>query len=82
MARSAAYIAVGAAGGYSLVKRLLIDPVLRPLAKRAPVWAQPLFAVVFYIFDRKTSVQEAEEAGQKAVEEKPAEGMGSVKDVE
>jgi hypothetical protein len=45
----------------------------------------PLWAVLFYIFDRKTSVQEAEEAGQKAVEAAPSKGLAgdsNVKEVE
>lgn len=85
MAKAALYIAIGAAGGYALVKRLLIDPVLRPFAAKCPAWTQPLFAVVFYIFDRKTPVQESEDAGQAAVEAKPSQGLAGnthIKEVE
>lgn len=82
MARAALYIAIGAAGGYVLIKKLIVEPLLRPLAKKAPVWAQPILALVFYIFDKPTPVEEAEAAGAKAVEAKPAQGMGDVKDVE
>jgi hypothetical protein len=45
------------------------------------VWTQPFFAVVFYIFDRKTPTQEAEEAGQAAVEAKPSKGLAGDSDV-
>lgn len=81
MAKSALYIAIGAAGGYTLVKRLLIDPVLRPFAAKCPAWTQPLFAVVFYIFDRKTPTQEAETAGQAAVEKAPSKGLAGNSDI-
>lgn len=82
MARAAIYIAIGAAGGYTLIKKLIVEPILRPLSKKAPAWARPIFAMVFYIFDKKTPVEEAEAAGEKAVAEKPATGMGDVKEVE
>jgi hypothetical protein len=82
MARAALYIAVGAAGGYVLIKKLIIEPILRPLSKKAPAYLQPIFALIFYIFDKPTPIEAAEAEGQKAVEEKPATGMGDVKDVE
>lgn len=74
MVKAASLIAIGAAGGYSLIKRLLIDPVLRPLAAKAPAWSQPLFSMIFWIFDKKSPVEEAEAAGDAAVAKNPAEG--------
>jgi hypothetical protein len=82
MAQSALHIAVGAAGGFVLIKKLIVEPLLKPLAKKAPAWSQPIFALVFYIFDKPTPVEEAVAAGDKAVEEKPATGMGDVKEVD
>lgn len=86
IAKTASMIAIGAAGGYTLVKELVIDPLLRPLAAKAPAWMQPLFALVFWIFDRPSPVAKAEAAGQAAVVAKPAEGvegvLGKPRDVE
>lgn len=81
-AKAAVMIAVGAAGGYTLIKKLIVEPILRPLSKKAPAWAQPIFAMIFYVFSKPTPVEEAEAAGDKAVEEKPATGMGDVKEIE
>lgn len=76
MLKAAAMIAAGAAGGYSLIKKVIIEPFLRPLAARAPAWAQPIFALVFWIFDKPSPVEVAEAAGDAAVEAKPAPGPG------
>lgn len=74
MVKTAAMIAAGAAGGYSLVKRLIIDPILRPLAAKAPAWTQPLFSLIFFIFDRPSPVAVAEAAGDEAVKNNPPTG--------
>jgi hypothetical protein len=71
-------VAVIAGGGYSLIKALLVEPVLRPLAARAPKWLQPVFALVFWFFDRPTPVAKAEAAGAAAVAAKPGTGASSV----
>ncbi len=76
--KTALYIAFGAAGGYSLIKRLIVDPILRPMAAKAPSWSQPIFMVVFWMFDRPTAIQAAEVAGDAAVAAKPAAGVDGV----
>jgi hypothetical protein len=85
MAQAALYIAVGAAGGYSLVKRLLVPP-LRALAAKCPAWSQPIFALVFWIFDKPDAVAVAQAAGDAAVKAKPSTGvantLGKPQDVE
>lgn len=78
MVKTAIWVAVGAAGGYSLVKKLVVDPVLRPLAKLAPAWMQPIFYVIFWAFDRPTPVEQAEADGASAVAAHPGGGLDAV----
>lgn len=78
MVKTASLIAVGAAGGYSLIKRLLVDPILRPLAAKAPAWSQPIFQLIFFIFDRPSPIATAEAAGDAAVKETPPTGTEGV----
>lgn len=83
MFKTAGMIAAGAAGVYTLIKKLFIEPILKPLAAKAPKWMQPMFAMVFWFFDRPSPVAVAEAAGQKAVDEKPATGISSsIKEIE
>lgn len=82
MAKTATLIAVGAAGGYSLVKKLIVEPFLKPLSKKTPAWMAPIWAIVFWAFDKKTPVEEAEAAGKAAVEAKPAPGAGKVTEID
>lgn len=86
MVKTATSIAVGAAGGYTLFKRLVVDPILRPLASKAPTWTQPIFALVFWMFDKPSPVAQAEAAGDAAVSAAKPNGVssvvGNVKDVE
>lgn len=78
MLKSAFMVGVGAAGGFAVLKNLLIDPVLRPLAAKAPAWLQPIFSVVFYIFDKPDPVVVATTAGAAAVAAAPGEGVSAV----
>jgi hypothetical protein len=73
-------VGVTAAGGYAVLKNLLIDPVLRPLAAKTPAWAQPFFNAVFWIFEHPQSdpVQVAETAGAAAVMANPGAGVAGV----
>ncbi len=75
MVKTASLIAVGAAGGYSILKKLLVEPFLRPYYKKAPSWLKPIIGSVLWIFDRPNPVTTAEVAGQKAVEAAPAKGI-------
>jgi hypothetical protein len=76
---AALLVGVTAAGGYASLKNLLVDPVLRPLAAKAPAWTQPIFALVFYIFDKPADpVATATAAGNAAVAAAPGTGVVSV----
>jgi len=57
---TALMVGVTSAGGYVVIKNLLIDPVLRPLSLRAPIWSLPLFKAVFWIFDKPDGVPPAD----------------------
>lgn len=81
MAKSALAIAVGASGGYTLLKKLIVEPLLKPLAAKAPAWAKPIFALVFWFFDQKSPTEKAEAAGETAVKAAPGEGVKSVASV-
>lgn len=71
-------VAVGAAGGYSLVRHLLIPP-LRKLAAKCPAWSQPAFALVFWIFDHPDEVAaKATAAGDAAVAANPGKGVAAI----
>jgi len=78
MAKTAMLIAVGAAGGYSIIKKLLVEPFLRPWAAKAPAWLRIPLNAVLWIFDRPMPVAKAEAAGQAAVDANPAGGVEAV----
>lgn len=78
---TAAMVGVAAMGGYTAIKRLFIEPILRPLAAKAPAWAQPIFSLVLWIFDRRfqgSALKTATEAGNAAVVATPSTGADSV----
>ena len=81
---SALGVAVAAGGGYSLIKRLIVTPVLEPLAARGGVLGAVL-GVVLWVF-RSNPVGVAEAAGANAVAAKPSAGVigivGAPKDVQ
>lgn len=54
---SSALVGVGAAGGYAVLKNTLIDPLLKPLAARAPAWLRPALRVVLFVFDRPSDAK-------------------------
>lgn len=78
MLKNAFYVAAGAAGGYTMVRRLLIEPILKPLAAKAPAWAKPIFKVMFWLFDKPSPTEKAEVAGAEAVKANPAKGASNV----
>lgn len=51
-------VGVTAAGGYSLVKALLVDPVLVPLANKYPK-LRPILLVILWVFDRHEETKPA-----------------------
>lgn len=76
--KTALLVGVGAAGGYSILKKLVVEPILRPLAAKAPASMQFLFQAIFWIFDKPDPIAAAESAGQAAVEAAPAQGAESI----
>lgn len=69
-------VAIGAAGIYSLAKKLLA-----PIVAKAPPWVQAIFAVVLWAFDRATGadpVADAEAAGDAAVVAHPPKGTSAI----
>lgn len=73
---TAATLAVTASGGYVLVKKLLVEPILKPLSTKTPAWMTPIWSMVFWIFSKKVEAQEAaKEAGDTAVKENPPTGV-------
>lgn len=78
MAKTAALIAAAAAGGYSMIKTLIVEPFLRPWAAKAPTWIRWAFDMILWIFDRPMPVAKAEAAGAAAVAAKPGTGIEAV----
>lgn len=65
-------VAVTAAGGYTLIKRLIINP----LQGKGPAWLRAALRVLTWIFDDRSA--KAAEAGDKAVAANPATGITGV----
>lgn len=77
--KNAVLVGVGAAGGYAMIKHLVIEPLLPHL----PAWAQAILSPVLWIFDGSTKpaavkIAEAVEAGAKAVAAAPAQGIAGI----
>lgn len=69
-------VAVSAAGGYALIKKLFVEPVLRPLVDKAPAWLKPILMMVMWVFDKAPDpVGDAVAAGDAAVKAAPGEGI-------
>lgn len=75
LAWTALGVAVTAAGGYSLVKKLLA-----PLVPKAPAWLRPVLNVVLWFFDRRSdqTLKAAKKAGDAAVAANPPTGVDGV----
>lgn len=73
-------VAVAASGGYSLIKKLLVEPLLRPWANKAPKWLKPFLNMILWLFDGSSEAAKAraKAAGDKAVAEKPSSGISGV----
>lgn len=74
----AAMVAITAAGGYALINKLIIKPLMKPLLAKAPAWLKPLLKIVVWAFDRPTRVAAAEKAGTDAVKANPSKGAADV----
>lgn len=77
--KSALLVGVGAAGGYTMIKHLIIEPLL----PRLPAWLRTLLTPLLWIFDgsgkpAEVKIAEAIAAGNAAVVASPAQGLVSV----
>lgn len=73
-------VAFAAAGGYALIKKLIVEPIRNSAwyRNRAPMWAKAALQVVFWMFDKKAVETDATKAGQDAVDAKPSTGVDGV----
>ncbi len=75
MPKTALLIAVGAAGGYTMIKRLIVAPIQKSAwFAKSPAWVKGVLGLVFWIFDRPSPIAVAEAEGDKAVAAHPAKG--------
>lgn len=77
MLSTAGYVAFIAAGGYALVKKLVV-PLLKKLQPKLPAWTAPFFTLVYFIFDKPDAITTAVKAGDDAVKATPATGADGV----
>lgn len=80
MLGTAGMIAFAAAGGYAMIKKLIVDPLRASVwyQSKAPTWLKACLGVVFWIFDRPTAVEAAEKAGDVAVQVNPSAGAEGI----
>ena len=78
MAWAALGIGVAAAGGWKLLKELVVDPLVRPLVAKAPAWLRPVLELALWVFDRPDAGAAARKAGDAAVEANPGKGAAAV----
>lgn len=78
MLKSALLVGVGAAGGFAVIKALIIEPLIKPLEAKAPAWSRPIFDLILWIFDKPDAVKQAEAAGAAATAAAPAQGTAAV----
>ena len=84
LVKSSVIVGVTAAGGYAVLKALVVDPFLRPLEAMAPTWLKPAFAILLWVFDKGPAAAQAEAqakataAAAAAVAASPAEGTAAV----
>lgn len=80
MVEGALKVAFGAAGGYALLKALVVGPLLgSALWQKIPSAVRtPIELVLRFVFEKSQVAKEAEKAGEAAVIAKPAEGVDGV----
>lgn len=79
VAWTATGIAVAAAGGYSLIKTLIVEPLQDSdwYKNKAPGWVKSALSFALWIFNKPSPVATAEAAGQAAVDKDPPTGTGT-----
>lgn len=80
--KSSLLVGIGAAGGYTVLKKLVIEPLIKPLQKMLPPWAQPIFSIVLWVFDKPDAAAQVEAnaaaAGSAAVAANPGQGVATL----
>lgn len=75
-------VALGAAGGWALINKLVVKPLLgsKWFAEHAPAWLRLALQSALWIFTKPAEVKAAEaaRAGDVAVAKQPATGLGGV----
>lgn len=84
IAWNAGGIAFAAAGGYAMIKKLIVEPLLASswYQTRAPAWVKAIAKAVLWIFDKPAAgaevIREAEAAGADAVKANPSGGANAI----
>jgi len=80
MLGTAAKLAALAAGGYALIKKLVIEPFKASswYQTKAPMWLKSALQFVLWMFDKPNAGVEATKAGDEAVAANPAGGTEAV----
>jgi hypothetical protein len=73
-------VAAAAAGGYSLVRKLLVDPLCASAwyRERAAPWMRAVVMALAWAFTKPDALARADEAGKAAVQAHPAPGAEGV----
>ncbi len=76
-------VALVAAGGYSLIKTLAVDPLLASkwYAEKAPAWLKAVMAMALWAFTKPSGESLAKKAGDAAVAANPPTGHEDPTDV-
>lgn len=81
MLETAGTVAAAAAGGYTILKDLIVDPLIASnwYTNKAPAWLKAGMGLVLWIFDKPAAtaatIATAEKAGADAVAAKPSQGV-------
>lgn len=82
LAKTGLGIAVAAAGGYSIIRILIVEPLLASswYANKAPAWLKAAMGLVLWAFTQKESpaIAKADAAGAAAVAANPSKGLADV----
>jgi hypothetical protein len=77
--KTSTLVGVGAVGGYSVIKKLIIPMIIKPLQARLPAWAQPILNAALWFFDKPAAAAQVEadasKAGDAAVAADPGKGV-------
>jgi hypothetical protein len=77
LAYAAFKVALAAAGGFSVLRPLLVDLVEPFVVGKLP-WLKPVFDLLTWAFDKPDAIADATKAGDDAVKQKPSGGAAGV----